>query len=152
MSTWPTAEMGESTQNGRLSSPQKMLPTRSVVANGLPTPPVHSPQASYSSTNRPGTSQQVPTNGTHVEHPANTEILMESLIKLADPDFQIGEMQGSVRFSEIDKDLVLDLLRAVGGVCNQILKSERKQEVRAVKVMRRRLDESRQLLEGQGED
>jgi hypothetical protein len=87
-----------------------------------------------------------------VDHPANTEILMESLIKLADPEFKVGIGPGSVTFSDVDKDLVLDLLRAVGGVCNEILKSERKQEIRAAKVLRRRLDESRKLLEGRADD
>jgi len=87
-----------------------------------------------------------------VDHPANTEILMESLIKLADPDFQVGGGQGSMTFSDVDKHLVLDLLRAVGGVCNQILQSENKQEVRAAKVLRRRLDESRKLLDGEGDE
>jgi hypothetical protein len=54
-----------------------------------------------------------------------------------------------VTFSENDKNLVWDLLRAVGGVCNDILKSEERREIRAAKVLRRRLDESRRILEGQ---
>ena len=78
---------------------------------------------------------------------------MESLIKLADPEFKVADsQQGPVTFSDVDKDLVLDLLRAVGGVCNQILKCERKQEVRGARVLRRRLDESRKLLDGQTDD
>jgi hypothetical protein len=87
-----------------------------------------------------------------IDHPANTEILMESLIKLADPDFSIVEGQASETFSDIDKDLVLDLLRAVGSVCDQILKAEGQHETRAAKVLRRRLDKSKKVLEGHDDE
>lgn len=159
-SNWPTSTLDQRSRPDQVSSPQKAATMRSVLANGIPTPPVLSPQVSYPAdqgtrSTQQQQQQQQPRESTSeppVDHPANTEILMESLIKLADPDFGAGEVQGSMRFSEVDKDLVLDLLRAVGGVCNDILKSERKQESRAVKVLRRRLDESRKLLEGPGED
>lgn len=149
---WPTPPLSGRVQQAQVKSIRSLHPQGSVVTNGLPTPPVHSPQASFSGANEMTKPQQTATNGQQMDHPANTEILMESLIKLADPDFQVGGDQRSITFSDVDKDLVLDLLRAVGGVCNQILQSENKQEVRAVKVLRRRLDESRKLLEGQGDD
>ncbi|RVX70276.1 hypothetical protein B0A52_05609 [Exophiala mesophila] len=156
-SNWPISTLAERSRPDQDNSPQKAATTRSVLANGNPTPPRLSPQASFPvDQGPPETQQHHPPEGLTseppVDHPANTEILMESLIKLADPDFGTREMQGPMRFSEVDKDLVLDLLRAVGGVCNNILKAERKQEVRTVKVLRRRLDESRKLLEGPGED
>lgn len=73
-------------------------------------------------------------------------------MKLADPDFTVVDEQRSTTFTDVDKDLVLDLLRAVGGICNQILKAEKRHEVHAAKVLRRRLDASRRLLEGQSDD
>lgn len=149
---WPTPPLGGRVQQGQVKSSRSTHSQGSIVTNGLPTPPVHSPHASFSAANGIAKQHQSVANGQQIDHPANTEILMESLIKLADPDFQVGGDQGSMTFSNVDKDLVLDLLRAVGGVCNQILQSEHKQEVRAVKVLRRRLDESRKLLEGQGDD
>ncbi|KAI9873656.1 MAG: hypothetical protein M1823_007869, partial [Watsoniomyces obsoletus] len=83
-------------------------------------------------------------------HPGNTEILMESLIKLADPDFKLsGE---SNVFADVDKNLVLSLLRSVGAVCNDVLKGNDEGEVREVKVLRRRLDEARRVLEGEDEE
>lgn len=149
---WPTPPLGGRVQQGQAKSSRTLQSQGSIVTNGLPTPPVHSPHASFSAANGVAKQHQPVVNGQQVDHPANTEILMESLIKLADPDFQVGGGQGSMTFSDVDKDLVLDLLRAVGGVCNQILQSENKQELRAVKVLRRRLDESRKLLEGEGDD
>ncbi|KEF56356.1 uncharacterized protein A1O9_07937 [Exophiala aquamarina CBS 119918] len=149
---WPTPPLGGRVHQGQAKSSRNPQSLGTIVTNGLPTPPVHSPHGSFSAANGVAKQQQPVVNGQQVDHPANTEILMESLIKLADPDFQVGGDQGSMTFSDVDKDLVLDLLRAVGGVCNQILQSENKQEVRAVKVLRRRLDESRQLLEGPGDD
>jgi len=149
---WPTPPLGGRVQQGQVKSSRTPQSQGSVVTNGLPTPPVHSPHASFSAANGAAKQPQTTGNGQQVDHPANTEILMESLIKLADPDFQVGGGQGSMTFSDVDKHLVLDLLRAVGGVCNQILQSENKQEVRAAKVLRRRLDESRKLLDGEGDE
>jgi hypothetical protein len=73
---------------------------------------------------------------------------MESLIKLADPDFTVTG-NGNV-FAQVDKELVLSLLRAVGGVCDGVLKADKVGEVREMKVLRRRLDEARRVLEGGG--
>lgn len=99
------------------------------------------------------------------EHPANTEILMESLIKLADPDFKV-EPPSSIAnpasskspsqstnarsgvFADVDKDLVLALLREVGQVCNGVLKAEKRRHGEQVKDLRKRLDLARQVLEG----
>jgi hypothetical protein len=99
------------------------------------------------------------------DHPANTEILMESLIKLADPDFKVEppssvsspavskspspsiSARGGV-FADIDKDLVLALLREVGQVCNGVLKAEKRQQGDIVKDLRNRMDVARQVLQG----
>lgn len=149
-SGWPTPPMSGRGRQSHTRSPRSTQQQGAIVSNGIPTPPVQSPSSSAATPKAPG--QANAPSETSIEHPANTEILMESLIKLADPEFKVGVGPGSVTFSDVDKDLVLDLLRAVGGVCNEILKSERRQEVRAVKVLRRRLDESRKLLEGRGDD
>ncbi|EHY55803.1 hypothetical protein ABEF92_000045 [Exophiala dermatitidis] len=157
--------------NGRLHQGPNRTPhlvhtsVSSVVSNGMPTPPpVQSPGSGGRFPSAHGAAQfhsssihlthlhNSTTDEGAVDHPANTEILMESLVKLVDPDFKIGAAQdqgrSTVTFSDVDKGLVLDLLRAVGGVCNEILRAERSHEVRAVKVLRRRLDEARNLLEG----
>ncbi|RMZ88664.1 hypothetical protein DV736_g4114, partial [Chaetothyriales sp. CBS 134916] len=81
-------------------------------------------------------------------HPANTEILMESLIKLADPDFRV--QASGVKFADIDKDLVLSLLRAVGTVCDGILKAEKAGRPDEVNALRGQLDWGRRVLEGEG--
>lgn len=151
-SVWPTPPPSGRSQHGQVRPPRTIQTPGSVVSNGIPTPPVHSPSASFTAANQFEPLNRVPQPDGPGDHPANTEILMESLIKLADPDFRVGAATGSVTFADTDKDLVLDLLRAVGGVCNQILKSEKKQELRAAKVLRRRLDESRKLLEGRADE
>ena len=95
-----------------------------------------------------------PTTATSTDHPANTEILMESLIKLADPDFTIhgGGNDGTTgkgsAFADVDKDLVLGLLRAVGAVCDGVLKAERRADMDGVRELRRRLARGRGVLEG----
>jgi hypothetical protein len=149
-SVWPTPPLSGRSRQSQVRSPRSIQTQGTIVSNGIPTPPVQSPNSTLTT---PKASSQANAQGeVAVDHPANTEILMESLIKLADPEFKVGIGPGSVTFSDVDKDLVLDLLRAVGGVCNEILKSERKQEIRAAKVLRRRLDESRKLLEGRADD
>lgn len=149
---WPASPINAWVPQVGIRSPQKMQTPGSVVANGIPTPPVQSPNMTFAAS--PGVAQRLKPlqNEGPPEHPANTEILMESLIKLADPDFRIADGQEFVTFSDVDKDLVLDLLRAVGGVCSQILKAEQKSEVRAARVLRRRLDGSRRFLEGQSDE
>ncbi|KIW67099.1 hypothetical protein PV04_06372 [Phialophora macrospora] len=149
-SVWPTPPLSGRGRPSQVRSPRSIQTQGTIVSNGIPTPPVQSPNSTL--TTPKASSQANAQDEVAVDHPANTEILMESLIKLADPEFKVGIGPGSVTFSDVDKDLVLDLLRAVGGVCNEILKSERKQEIRAAKVLRRRLDESRKLLEGRADD
>ncbi|KIX08146.1 uncharacterized protein Z518_02802 [Rhinocladiella mackenziei CBS 650.93] len=144
---WPTPTLNGRARQGPVRSPRNIQIQASVVSNGIPTPPVPSPRTTLATADGLIKQQSPRQTEGPADYPANTEILMESLIKLADPNFKAPESQGSTIFSEVDKDLVLDLLRAVGGVCNEILKAERKQEVRTAKVMRRRLDESRKLLE-----
>ena len=79
---------------------------------------------------------------------------MESLIKLADPDFTIhgGGNDGTTgkgsAFADVDKDLVLGLLRAVGAVCDGVLKAERRADMDGVRELRRRLARGRGVLEG----
>lgn len=84
---------------------------------------------------------------------------MESLIKLADPDFSIfapsehhnsnaAARKGGGAFADIDKDLVLALLREVGSVCSGVLKEERRGEEEAVRRLRGRLEGARVVLEG----
>lgn len=81
----------------------------------------------------------------------NTEILMESLIKLANPDFSLAP---GIRFSEVDKHLVLDLLGAVGSVCNEILTAggRRGHPEEVVESMRGRLEVARDTLYGYRDD
>ncbi|KAK4949769.1 hypothetical protein LTR10_011611 [Elasticomyces elasticus] len=151
--TWPMVATSGSVPPTHSRSPRKMQSQGSVVTNGIPTPPTQSPSMTF--TGSPSLVQlgkHARSHGKTIDHPANTEILMESLIKLADPEFSIAEAQGSETFSHINKDLVLDLLRAVGGVCDQILKAESQHETRAVKVLRRRLDESKKILEGHNDE
>jgi hypothetical protein len=117
--------------------------------------PLQSPISSVSTPKARQYQPRPPSSGTassEVDHPANTLILMESLVKLVEPDFKVRTAGTGPAFSDVDKDLVLDLLRAVGGVCNEILKAEGRGEIRAVKVLRRRLDESRRLLEGRNDE
>lgn len=82
--------------------------------------------------------------------PANTEVLMASLITLADPSFRMpSPLPGqSSAFSDMDKELVIALLRAVGATCSGILSNERDGEHYEAKVARRRLDAARGVLEG----
>lgn len=148
-SKWPTpSSLHGRVLQGTNGTAAHTIHTRAfVVPNGMPTPPIQSLGARFAASSGISTSRVNQAGGGAVDHPANTEILMESLVKLSDPDFKIADGQGFVTFSNVDKGLVLDLLRAVGGVCNEILKAEITHEVRAVKVLRRRLDESRKLLE-----
>lgn len=88
----------------------------------------------------------------------NTEVLMESLIKLADPAFSLAP---GMRFDEVDKNLVLGLLGAVGGVCNNILRAGiqtgspeigRSQAEESVNKLRQRLERAAEVLEGKEEE
>lgn len=81
-----------------------------------------------------------------VQQPANTEILMASLITLADPTFQMPD-QGTV-FADVDKQLVIALLRSVGMVCGNTLTSTQGPKGEAERMMwRRRLEVARAVLE-----
>lgn len=79
---------------------------------------------------------------------------MESLIKLADPSFSLAP---GMKFEEVDKNLVLSLLGAVGGVCNDILRASvqsgspamgKTQAETLVSRLRHRLDEATGMLDG----
>ncbi|KIW13289.1 hypothetical protein PV08_08477 [Exophiala spinifera] len=149
---WPTPPMGGRASQPETGSTQKIRQRVTVVTNGIPTPPTQSPSMVSTVSAASTGHQNPPPNAAMIDHPANTEILMESLIKLAHPDFTIADGQRSTSFADVDKDLVLDLLRAVGGICNQILEAEKQHEMHAAKVLRRRLDASRRLLEGQSDN
>jgi hypothetical protein len=107
------------------------------VRSTPPSPPVHSPALPM----------QSPPKQNRPRHPANTEILMASLITLADPTFQMPTTPNT--FAEVDKGLVISLLKAVGGVCNAILKSEARGDAYEAREWRRRLDDARRVLAGQ---
>jgi hypothetical protein len=151
--------------SGRMEQqPSLHVVTGNAFSNGMPTPS-QSPMGLVGSTRSEGTptprslvarltprphSSATQSSQTSDGHPGNTEILMESLIKLADPDFRVtGEGNA---FADVDKDLVLSLLRGVGAVCNGVLKANAAGEVRQTKVLRRRLDEARRVLEGEHEE
>lgn len=83
---------------------------------------------------------------------------MESLIKLADPSFSLAP---GIRFDEVDKNLVLGLLGAVGGVCNSILTASiqsgspamgKKVAEETVGRLRQRLEAAAHILEGRDEE
>lgn len=123
-----------------------------------PTPPTSSARAQsrglpVNSTGLP-TPSQSPTDPRQQQqqyqplpyHPANTEILMASLITLADPSFTIPAGPGA--FADVDKDLVIALLRAVGATCSGILKTDQRGELYESRLSRRKLDAARAVLEG----
>lgn len=155
-----TQQQSQPTRTTPAHSPATSLSTSSVRSHRSiprPTPPkstttaIHSPHATNSS--RSTTTSNNP-------HPANTEILMESLIKLADPDFRVevsspkSITDGRIGvFADIDKDLVLALLREVGSVCNGVLVGERRgggSGAEEVRELRARLEGARGVLEGRG--
>ena len=157
--TFPTPPM-----SGRIEQqPSLRLVTGNAFSNGMPTPnqsPMPLSASSRSTATAIGSQMLAPElrrlstgtsrSGTSEGHPGNTEILMESLIKLADPDFKVTE-EGSV-FADVDKDLVLKLLRGVGSVCNGVLTANGFGEVRQAKVLRRRLDHARRVLDGEDDE
>jgi hypothetical protein len=132
------------------SEPETKQLSRSKGFGGeLPTPPEISPKdVKYPMQNQPKP-QQVP-------RPADTEILMASLITLADPTFRHWSADSPTgaptdMFTNVDKDLVLTLLRSVGAVCSNILTSDRRGDVYESRVWRRRLDAARRVLIGEFE-
>jgi hypothetical protein len=115
----------------------------------LPTPPEISPK---DFTHQKYTTGQQ--RSPQVQRPADTEILMASLITLADPTFRhrsADSPNGASpdMFTNVDKDLVLALLRSVGAVCSNILASDRRGELYESRIWRRRLDAARKVLNGQ---
>lgn len=82
-------------------------------------------------------------NNTQAPGPVpNTEILMESLIKLADPNFTLAP---GMMFADIDKELVLGLLRAVGSVVDGVLRAG---DEKTALTLRGRLEGATSVLEG----
>jgi hypothetical protein len=76
--------------------------------------------------------------------PPNTEVLISALVTLANPDFR---PRGS--FSDIDKDLVVSVLRSVGVACEGINASDSEGDVHETRTWRRRLDTARRILDGE---
>ena len=135
---------GSSQKKSTPTMPSAQSPSAATQLNSPPT------LRDTSTTNPPQSHAQIP----------NTEILMESLIKLADPSFSLAP---GMRFDEIDKNLVLGLLGAVGGVCNSILRASvqsgtrtpevgRQQRDEMVGRLRRRLEGAAHVLEGGEEE
>ena len=134
------------------SGPETTSPNRSREPGGdLPTPPEISPK-DIKHQNHVKSQQKSP----QVQRPADTEILMASLITLADPSFRHRSADSpngvsTAMFTNLDKDLVLALLRSVGAVCSNILASGRRGEDYESRVWRRRLDAARRVLVGEFE-
>ena len=134
------------------SGPETSSPSRSrEYGEELLTPPEISPRVVKQQYERKSQPKSQPG-----QRPADTEILMASLITLADPGFRHRSADspngGSVdMFTNVDKDLVLALLRSVGGVCSNILSSDGRGEVYESRVWRRRLDAARRVLVGEFE-
>jgi hypothetical protein len=148
--------------NGYASSPGTNLLQHESLApssDALPTPPASSPlqhqQMDPQETNSDpedadadsdaDADDQTSTSSSQ-HQPPNTEILISALITLANPDFR-----PTGPFSEIDKDLVVNVLRSVGAVCEGINASDYRGEVYESRVWRRRLDMARRILEGEVE-
>jgi hypothetical protein len=129
----------------------KRLSRSKGFSGELPTPPEISPKDvkhQYPMQNQPKPQQ--------VQRPADTEILMASLITLADPTFRHRSADSSTgastdMFTNVDKDLVLALLRSVGAVCSNILTSDRRGDAYESRIWRRRLDAARRVLIGEFE-
>ncbi|RMZ84404.1 hypothetical protein DV738_g650, partial [Chaetothyriales sp. CBS 135597] len=142
------------------SAPRPLLPYatgQQYPAAATVTPPLASPYSPHPPTRSitPAQAQQSLQSRSqqlspapNQSHPANTEILMESLIKLADPDFRVQAL--GVKFADIDKDLVLSLLRAVGTVCDGVLKADKAGRQDQVDALRGQLEWGRRVLEGEG--
>jgi hypothetical protein len=107
-----------------------------------PTPPASSPLQQQEE-DLPEEEEEISDSSSH-QHPANTEILISALITLANPDFK-----PTGAFSEVDKDLVVNVLRSVGAVCEGINASDSRGDVYESRIWRRRLDVARRVLEGE---
>ena len=137
--------------NRSLQHPPTMPLAHTAQLSAPPTTPLPAPPSSHAALQSQITSprkskkimkQQRPQSiHEHVEGGSNHEILMESLIKLADPNFSLAP---GIKFEEIDKNLVLQLLGAVGGVCNDILRASgrQSQDDGKVRVLRQRLHDA----------
>ncbi|ERF74640.1 hypothetical protein EPUS_00770 [Endocarpon pusillum Z07020] len=118
-------------------------------SDALPTPPTSSPLHQETAQEEQEDEESDHEAGEDDDHssqqqPPNTEILVSALITLANPDFKPTRS-----FSELDKELVISVLRSVGGVCEGIDASDSRGEVQETRVWRRRLDTARRLLEGE---
>jgi len=144
-STWQTPPMSARVQSQQsqayLRSPLVQNATSNGLGLGIPTPPSHSP-GPYSADSTPRLSQS------GLPRPVDTEVLMEALIKLANPEFKVSD-GGSV-FDDLDKDLVVNLLRSAGSVIDGIRQAGAASEVWRMKVLRRGLDDARAVLEQAG--
>ena len=114
----------------------------------LPTPPASSPQQPQQQDDVEGEEvdpEANPSTSSSPHHPANTSILISALITLANPSFK----STTGAFSDIDKDLVVNVLRSVGAVCEGINAADARGDGYETRVWRRRLDMARRILEGE---
>ena len=107
-----------------------------------PTPPTSSPLQQQEEQVQ-GEEEKKSDSSSH-QHPANTEILISALITLANPDFK-----PTGAFSDVDKDLVVNVLRSVGTVCEGINGSDSRGDVYESRVWRKRLDLATRILGGE---
>ena len=110
-------------------------------SDAIPSPPTTSPLQPTEGGQDDGESEG---DDDSQRQPPNTEILISALITLANPGFK-----PSGPFSEVDKDLVVNVLRSVGAVCEGINASDSRGQVYESRIWRRRLDTARRILEGE---
>lgn len=131
------------------------LMLRPAGGGALPTPPTSSPlqqdelppegEEEEEEDGSEYSEEGIPPHPQQRQPPPNTEILISALITLANPHFK-----SPGPFDDVDKDLVVNVLRSVGAVCEGINSNGYlKGEVYETKVLRRRLDTARRILSGE---
>lgn len=136
--------------HGQKSPPPSITTGGSPVASSSSSPFEEPLDAGFSTppenSLRRGALQQSPSPS---QQPKNTEMLMRSLITLADPRFQLPTMPGQASaFDDVDKELVVALLRAVGATCASVITKKQLGEDSEVKAARLRMEAARNVLEG----
>ena len=130
---------------------ETMSPSRSRGFGAeLPTPPEISPK----DFNHQSYTKSPEKKSRQLQRAVETENLMATLMKLADPSFchQLGDSPNGAsayKFTNMDEGLVLALLQSVGVACSNILTSDRQGERYESRIWRRRLDVARKVLSGQ---
>ena len=136
---------GDSEENVRRATPHRL------VAPAVPRQGPDSLSASKAGdeTDQPKTEGEGGMEERPSEPPLPTaEILLSSLITLVNPDFQ-----SDAPFSELDEELVVNLLQSVGAVCEGINQVSQKNDAsEKAHLLRQRLDLARRVLDGEGDD